>query len=506
MADKFYITTPLYYVNASPHIGHSYTNIIVDSIARFKRLKGLEVFFLTGTDEHGLKVKQASEANNLNPKEFVDRLVPQFKALWEKLNISYDDFIRTTEDRHKETVRKILGILYEKGDIYLGDYRGFYCTPCETFWTNMQLKEKICPECKRPLEEISEKNYFFKLSKYQGWLIEYISENPKFIQPSFRTNEVLAFLKEPLGDLCISRPISRLTWGIPLPFSDDHVTYVWFDALINYASGAGFLTDTARFSKLWPADIHMIGKDILRPHCVYWPIMLKALEVDMPRMVFAHGWWLEGGEKMSKSRGNIIDPVYMIDKYGADAYRYFLLREVSLGSDGVFSEHKLKTRINSDLANDLGNLLNRTLGMVELYFGSRLPYPDKYSDYDATLKEHAITIWKGYDALMEDLKLNEAIAHIWELINFANKYIEESKPWILAKQKDKRLNTVIYNLVEVLRIAGISIWPFMPVTAESIFGQLGLEKKFRFSDLKEWGLSKPGVSVNKGNPIFPRIE
>ncbi|MBM3253933.1 MAG: methionine--tRNA ligase [Candidatus Omnitrophica bacterium] len=506
MPNKFYITTPLYYVNASPHIGHSYTNIIVDTIARFKRLKGFEVFFLTGTDEHGLKVRQASEANNLPPKEFVDNLVPRFKELWQMLNISYDDFIRTTEDRHKEVVKRVLSLLYENSDIYLGDYKGFYCTPCETFWTRTQLKEENCPECKRSLEEISEKNYFFKLSKYQSWLIDYIKEHPKFIQPSFRTNEILSFLEQPLQDLCISRPTSRLSWGIPVPFSAEHVTYVWFDALINYISGAGYINDTKKFSKLWPADIHMIGKDILRPHSIYWPIMLKALGLDMPKTVFAHGWWLQEGEKMSKSRGNITDPVYLVDKYGADAYRYFLLREVSLGMDGVFSEKQIEKRINSDLANDLGNLLNRTLGMIELYFNRKIPNPKRELDQDIKLREKTIGLWKTYEELMEDLKLSEGLSYIWELINFSNKYIEDSKPWELARQKDKRLDTVMYNLVEALRIVGIAISPFMPKTAEDIFSQLGLAKDFKFLDLKECGLSKPDTTINKGKPIFPRIE
>ncbi len=506
MQDKFYITTPLYYVNASPHIGHSYTNIIVDTIARFKRLKGFEVFFLTGTDEHGLKVKQSSEKAGVSPKEFTDSLVPVFKELWQKLNISYDDFIRTTEDRHKEVVRKVLSILYEKGDIYLGEYKGFYCTPCETFWTKTQLKEENCPDCKRPLEEISERNFFFKLSKYQGWLIDYIKTHPKFIQPDFRANEISSFLEQPLQDLCISRPVSRLSWGIPIPFSADHVTYVWFDALINYISGAGYLMDTERFSKLWPADIHMIGKDILRPHTIYWPIMLKALGLEIPKTVFAHGWWLQEGEKMSKSRGNITDPVYLVDKYGVDAYRYFLLREISLGLDGVFSEGQIKKRINSDLANDLGNLLNRTLAMVTLYFNGRIPHPHNESDYDIKLKEKAMGLWRTYDGFMEELKLSETLSLIWELINSANKYIEDAKPWILAKQKDQRLNTVIYSLIEILRIVAIAIRPFMPKTSEDVFDQLGISNDFKFAGLKEWGFAKPDTAINKGKPIFPRIE
>lgn len=506
MQDKFYITTPLYYVNASPHIGHSYTNIIVDTIARFKRLKGFEVFFLTGTDEHGLKVKQSAKKTGVSPREFVDSLVPSFKELWQRLNISYDDFIRTTEDRHKEVVKKVLSILYEKGNIYLGEYKGFYCTPCETFWTKTQLKEENCPDCKRPLEEISEKNFFFKLSKYQNWLIDYIKAHPKFIQPSFRVNEILSFLESPLQDLCISRPVSRLSWGIPIPFSADHITYVWFDALINYISGSGYLVDTERFTKLWPADIHMIGKDILRPHTIYWPIMLKALGLEIPKTVFAHGWWLQEGEKMSKSRGNITDPLYMMDTYGVDAYRYFLLREISLGLDGVFSEGQIKKRINSDLANDLGNLLNRTHAMITLYFNGKIPHPENESDYDIKLKEKAVNLWKTYEEFMEELKLSETLSFIWELINSANKYIEDSKPWILTKQKDKRLGTVIYNLIEVLRITAVAIWPFMPATSRNIFDQLGLSRNIRFLDLKEWGLSKPDAPVNKGKPIFPRIE
>ncbi len=508
MMDKFYITTPLYYVNAAPHIGHSYTNILVDSIARFNRLKGNEVFFLTGTDEHGLKVKQAAEANNLEPIKFVDGLVPKFKELWQILNISYDDFIRTTEERHKKVVVGALDILYKNGDIYEGEYSGFYCTPCETFWTKIQLEDMghLCPECKRPLEEISEKNYFFKLSKYQDWLIGYINDNPDFIQPDFRANEILSFLKEPLQDLCISRPVARLSWGIGVPFSKEHVTYVWFDALTNYISAIGFLSDDKGFKKLWPANLHMIGKDILRPHAVYWPIMLKALGLKPPKKVFAHGWWLQEGEKMSKSRGNIIDPFEMVAEYGVDAYRYFLLREVSLGLDGVFSKEKVKKRINSDLANDLGNLLNRTLGMIGLYFNNRIPAVNNENDYDAKVKEKAKELWKDYDKLIEDLKISEALAHIWELINFANKYIEDSKPWELSKKNDKRLNTVIYNLCEVLRVISIAIWPFLPNTAESILDQLGVSCDFKFSNLKEWGLCKAETQVNKQDPLFPRLK
>ncbi|MBU1006056.1 MAG: methionine--tRNA ligase, partial [Candidatus Omnitrophica bacterium] len=370
---KYYITTPLYYVNGNPHIGHSYTNIACDTLARFRRLEGDEVLFVTGTDEHGQKIKEAADAKGMTPRDFVDSVVPKFSELWKKLNITYDDFIRTTEPRHEKVVQAILEMFHKNGDLYEGEYSGWYCTPCESFWTKSQLVNENCPDCGRHVEQIKEKNFFFRLSKYQKWLLDYIEAHEDFILPVIRRNEILSFLKNPLNDLCVSRPKARLSWGIDMPFSKDHVTYVWFDALLNYIAACGYGADEAKFKKFWPADIHVIGKDILRMHAVNWPIMLHAAGLEMPKTIFAHGWWKIGGDKMSKSKGNVVDPLEMADKYGIDAYRFFLLKEVSFGADGSFSEEALVSRINSDLANDLGNLLHRTLSMIDKYCSGIVP-------------------------------------------------------------------------------------------------------------------------------------
>jgi len=514
----FYITTPLYYVNAKAHIGHSYTNIASDTIARFHRIKGEDVFLMTGTDEHGLKVEEASLKAGFKEgeeKKFVDGMVKSFKDLWKRLFIEYDFFIRTTDDFHKTAVKKALDLLYKKGDIYKDKYDGWYCTPCENFWAKNQLTEPICPDCKRPIEMISESNYFFKLSKYQKWLISYIESHPDFIMPKSRRNEVLGFLKNPLNDLCISRPRRRLKWGIDMPFDKDYVVYVWFDALLNYISGPGYAKDEKKFKRTWPADFQLIGKDILRHHAVYWPIMLHAMGLEPPRTVFAHGWWTIGGEKMSKSKGNIVDPFEMIDKYGVDAYRYFLLREMPFGADGTFSEKAFVTRFNSDLANDLGNLLNRTLTMVDKYFGGEVPNPpkkmsdSKLENLSAELKEAAAGLWARMDTSMQTLAFCGCLTSVWEILNRANKYIEEVKPWVLSKEGKKGdLENVIYNLVETQRITTASLWPFMPGTCETIWNRLGLKGKpsdTKCKDISVWGKTKPGAKVNKGAPLFPRI-
>lgn len=498
--NKFYITTPLYYVNAPPHIGHSYTNIAADTLARYmRRAIGKEnVFFLTGTDEHGQKIQKAAEAKELSPAAFADKMVLQFRDLWKALDISYDDFIRTTEERHIVTVQKALDILHRKGDIYLAKYEGWYCTPCETFWTQMQLKDFNCPDCRRPLEKIIEENYFFKLSEYQAWLIEYIKANPYFIRPESRCQEVTMFLElNKLTDLCISRPKERLSWGIPLPFSAEHVTYVWFDALINYISAVGEFDGHDNYnSKWWPADLHLIGKDILRQHAIYWPIILHALNITPPKTIFAHGWWLIGETKMSKSRGNVVSPLEMVDKFGIDVYRYFLLRDVPFGLDGNFSEEAIIKRFNSDLANDLGNLVYRTLTMIEKHLQSNIPQIDiksiKYDTKGENIKERLYptsAILTRLDlGVAHNFNFSSALEEIWKTINLANKYIEDTKPWNLLKEnKIDELKAFIRLLVEVIReVAGI-IAPFMPKTSEAILEQIGQDK------------------IKKGKPLFPRI-
>ena len=507
---KFYITTPLYYVNAQPHIGHSYTNIATDCIARYKRLKGFQVFFLTGTDEHGEKVVQAAEQANLNPEEFTNQIVPRFTNLWKRLSISYDDFIRTTEKRHIVAVEEALKILHKKKDIYLGKYEGWFCTPCETFWTEGQIKANLCPDCQRPVERISEENYFFKMSKYQSWLIRHIKSHPEFILPLSRRKEILSFLEEnPLSDLCISRPKKRLSWGIALPFSQEHTSYVWIDALLNYISAAGFIADNKRFKKLWPADLQLIGKDILRHHAVYWPIILKALGLRPPKTIFAHGWWMVEDVKMSKSRGNIVDPEAVIASYNPDVFRYFLLREIPFGLDGTYSEQALVGRLNSDLANDLGNLLHRSLTMVEKYFQGLVPEPSGLEPLDQALVVEAKALSKKYFQAMEGLEFALALEVIWNLINKANKYIEQAKPWELARQnKSARLATLVYNLVEVLRITAILVYPFIPETSLNILQQLGLKinlEQETFESLLKWASYPVGTRINKGRPLFPRI-
>lgn len=496
MAEKFYITTPLYYINASPHIGHSYTTIAADCLARRMRaaLGDKKVWLLTGTDEHGQKIERAAREAGLAPREFSDRMVVKFKELWKKLDVSYDDFIRTTEERHIRTVQKVLEILYRKGDIYEAQYQGWYCTPCETFWTQAQLGDESCPDCKRPLEKISEKNYFFKLSQYQDWLSDYIRSHQDFIRPDNRRQEILSFLKlNRLSDLCISRPKERLGWGIPLPFSAGHVTYVWFDALINYISAVGeFDAQGSYKSKWWPADLHLIGKDILRQHAVYWPIILRALGLELPGTVFAHGWWMVGENKMSKSRGNVVSPLEMADKFGIDVYRYFLLRDIPFGADGNFSEEAVIKRFNSDLANDLGNLVYRTLTMVEKYFAGTVPAKGEAASPQArAIRGKIESLDSEIERALGLSRLDFALAleKTWELINLANKYVEETKPWNLAKEdKATELAGFIRILAEVIRKAGTAVYPFMPHTAGLIKEQLGKDQ------------------IKKGKPLFPRIE
>jgi methionyl-tRNA synthetase len=496
MANRFYITTPLYYVNAAPHIGHSYTNIAADCLTRhYRRVLGDgNVWFLTGTDEHGQKIQKAADEAKLSPQEFADKMIVQFKDLWKGLNISYNDFIRTTEQRHVVTVQRVLELLYQKKDIYQDRYAGLYCTPCETFWLESQAAGNLCPDCKRPVEKIEETNYFFRLSKYQDWLVKYIEAHPDFIGPRIRYNEVLSFLKlNKLNDLCVSRPKERLSWGISLPFSADHVTYVWFDALINYISAVGEFDKDGRYkSKWWPADVHLIGKDILRQHAVYWPIMLRALDIELPKTIFAHGWWMIGEGKMSKSKGNVVSPIDMVNKFGIDVYRYFLLRDVPFGLDGTFSEDAITRRFNSDLANDLGNLVYRTLTMVEKYFKGVVPdraVSCQLSAISKRLEECVEALSGDVGKTMGELNFSGALEKIWELINMANKYVEETKPWNLAKEnKTDELKSFIRLLVDVIREVAKTIAPFMPQTATSITEQLGEN------------------TIKKGKPLFPRID
>ena len=483
--NKFYITTPIYYVNDVPHIGHAYTTIAADVVARYKRLEGVEVFFLTGTDEHGQKVQQAANDSGVSPQEHVDKLHQRFKELWVRLNISNTEFIRTTEERHKKLVRDILQELHSRDEIYRDSYEGWYCTPCERFWTEKDLAEGNCPECRRKVDKIKEHNYFFRMGKYQQWLIDRIKNDPHFILPASRKNEVLGFLEKPLGDLCISRPKSRLAWGIPLPFDEDYVTYVWFDALINYISIHGSLDDI-RASGFWPADHNMVGKDILTTHAVYWSTMLKAIGLEPPKNIFAHGWWTVNGQKMSKSLQNVVEPNQLIDQFGVDVIRYFLLREVPFGQDGDFSHKALIGRLNSDLANNLGNLLNRTVNMMEKYFAGVVPTPATNGPEDKALTEKSGEVIAEVRILYNELAYNKILQKIWELVDTTNQYIVKTGPWNLAKTDEgkEQLKTVMYNCAESLRVLGILLNPFMPQSTESMMKQLGVE-----TPIEEQGMS-----------------
>ena len=508
--NKFYITTPIYYVNDVPHIGHAYTTIAADVVARYKRLEGVEVFFLTGTDEHGQKVQQAANDSGVSPQEHVDKLHQRFKELWVRLNISNTEFIRTTEERHKKLVRDILQELHSRDEIYRDSYEGWYCTPCERFWTEKDLAEGNCPECRRKVDKIKEHNYFFRMGKYQQWLIDRIKNDPHFILPASRKNEVLGFLEKPLGDLCISRPKSRLAWGIPLPFDEDYVTYVWFDALINYISIHGSLDDN-RASGFWPADHNMVGKDILTTHAVYWSTMLKAIGLEPPKNIFAHGWWTVNGQKMSKSLQNVVEPNQLIDQFGVDVIRYFLLREVPFGQDGDFSHKALIGRLNSDLANNLGNLLNRTVNMMEKYFAGVVPTPATNGPEDKALTEKSGEVIAEVRILYNELAYNKILQKIWELVDTTNQYIVKIGPWNLAKTDEgkEQLKTVMYNCAESLRVLGILLNPFMPQSTESMMKQLGVETPIEeqgMSSINDWGGLKPGSQMQKAKQLFPRIE
>jgi methionyl-tRNA synthetase len=505
----FYITTPIYYPSDRLHIGHAYTTTIADAAARYKRLAGSEVLFLTGSDEHGQKIQRKAAEQNVTPIAYVDKIVDSFKQLWKKLNISNDDFIRTTEQRHHDVVQAIFQKIYDKGDIYKAAYEGWYCTPCETFWIERQVVDGKCPDCGRPVEVVQEESYFFRMSKYQDRLLAHIEENPDFIQPVSRRNEMLNFIKGGLEDLCVSR--TTFDWGIPVPFDTKHIVYVWFDALTNYITAAGYLNDREKFAKFWPADIHLVGKEIVRFHSIIWPIILMALDLEIPKKVYGHGWLIMEGDKMSKSKGNVIDPVALIEEFGPDAIRYFLLREITLGVDGNFSREALINRVNADLANDLGNLLHRTLNMIGRFNDGVIKESGDVEELDKELAQLVQNTVIQYEKFMDGMDINAAIKVVWALISRTNKYIDETAPWALAKDENKklRLDTVLYSLAETLRIVAILITPFMPTTGPKIWAQLGLTSDFEaitLDDVKGWGKLPAGVVVAKPEPIFPRIE
>lgn len=505
----YYITTPIYYPSNKLHIGHSYTTVAADAMARYKRLRGYDVMFLTGTDEHGQKIERRAEEEKVTPQQFVDNIVDWIKDLWSTMDISYDKFIRTTDKEHVETVQKIFKKLYDQGDIYKGEYEGLYCTPCESFFTETQVVDGKCPDCGRPVEKVKEEAYFFKISKYQQRLIDYIESHPDFIQPQARQNEMINnFLKPGLEDLCVSR--TSFKWGIPVEFDNKHVVYVWLDALSNYVSALGYLQeDDANFKKYWPADVHLVGKEIVRFHTIIWPAMLMALDLPLPKQVFGHGWLVINGGKMSKSQGTVVDPSVLVGRYGSDAIRYFLLREIAFGQDGNFSNEALISRINSDLANDLGNLTSRTVAMIEKYFGT-LPEVQEGNEFDADVKRVITEQIAKMEANMEKLFFNNALEDIWVIVRRMNKYIDETMPWVLAKDEANKpkLAGVLYTLAETIRIISIMIEPFMPRTPEKIWVQFGIER----GDVTEWntihqfGTLPRTIAAKKGDNMFPRID
>lgn len=505
----FYITTPIYYPSAKLHIGHALTTVMADAMTRYKRMQGYDTYFLTGTDEHGQKIERTARTAGKTPKEYVDEIVLGIRQLWQAMMISNDDFIRTTEERHQEVVQKIFKTIYDRGDIYLSSYEGWYCTPCEAFFTERQVgTEHICPDCQRPVELVKEESYFFRMSKYQDRLLAHIAENPDFIQPVSRRNEMVNFIKTGLEDLCISR--TTFNWGIPVPINEKHVIYVWFDALTNYISALGYGTDHDElFQKYWPADYHLVGKDIVRFHTVIWPTILMAAGLPLPKQVLGHGWLLLDSGKMSKSKGNVVDPLVLIHKYGVDAIRYFLLREIPFGADGYYSEDALIMRINTDLANDYGNLVSRTCAMIEKYFGGSIPAPGEEGEFDADLIALAAAVSLEVTDSFDRMDFASGLTNIWRLVNRANKYIDETMPWALAKneQQRQRLATVMYNLAETIRLVTVMITPVMPTIPPRVWAQLGADVTANGDwNAAKWGLTRAGQKVTKIENLFPRID
>lgn len=505
---KYYITTPIYYPSGRWHLGTCYTTVICDAIARFKRMDGYDVFYLTGTDEHGQKIEKTAAEKGMTPKAFLDMQVDTLKKVWDRLHISYDKFIRTTDADHEEQVKKIFQKLYDQGDIYKAEYEGWYCVPCESFWTKAQLKDGKCPDCGREVQLTKEESYFFRLSKYQDKLIRLIEDNPEWLEPKSRQNEMLNnFLRPGLQDLCVTR--SSFKWGVEVPFDKNHIIYVWIDALANYITALGcFCNDKEKFEKYWPADLHMMGKEIVRFHSVIWPALLMALDLPLPKKVYGHGWLLLGGDKISKSKGNIVDPLVLSDRYSVDAVRYYLLREVPFGNDGVYTNHAFLTRLNTDLCNNLGNLLSRTTAMVNQYFGGVLPASTAKEEMDEELISMANGMLNAVRANIEKLLISEALQEIFRTIQRANKYIDETTPWILAKDetKRKRLGTVLYNLTEVLRMAAVMLTPFLVETPKAILSHMGLDVPESFDGVAVFGALKAGTPIKKAGKLFPRID
>ncbi len=503
---KFYITTPIYYVNSEPHVGSAYTTIVADIIARYKRMMGYDVFFLTGTDEHGQKILQAATSARKDPQSFCDELAEKFKQLWKKLKITNDGFIRTTDPKHMEVVQYFVKKMKENGDVYKGEYKGWYCIPCESYWNEDEIGEdKLCPSCGRELKFVSEENYFFRLSKYRDALLKHFKDHPEFVQPDFRRNEMLKILEGGLKDLSITR--TTFKWGVPMPDDPEHVIYVWVDALINYVSAIGYPNEMTVFNRYWPADLHLIGKEINRFHSIIWPAMLMSVGLPLPKVVYAHGWLTVDGQKISKSLGNAIDPKYFVDKYGNDVLRFYLLRDINFGKDGDFSEKNLVERLNSDLANDYGNLLHRALAMVEKHFDSKLPGAAEYDEIDEKFKQDVLAAADQYRYNMENYALTQAVENIMSVLAAANKYFDEKRPWVLAREgKLAKLGTVLYNVCETALKVAVMFLPIMPDSSAEVFRRLGYDGQADGKVLESWGVLKQGSTVNKGTPLFEKRE